>query len=433
MQFNMADVKKSLGDFKTAVLDKMKATDDATSEKINKMGEDLTKHVDDQLAQMKKRKLSLPGLEEELKKKTFHLSKCVLAQVQPDGWDSKYIGECGFEKEVLAQADKMADESRRKSNNAQTGEAGGFLIPDEVTSEIIELAMAKTPVMEMGPSVIRGLRGELPIPKTTGRPQMFWVGEEEAPTETTTKFGEIILRPKTAAAFTKVSRRLLFQTANTAERIVRDEIMKAFRLGLDLAFLDGLGSEKEPKGILNFDNLTSTVPVDAANDGNRFRIDKASEMAMNIDVQNMLRGNLGYIMRPEVLSFMLRERVRQFTGQDDAKAQPIDASNVLMSQAQLESIIGYKIRTTTLLPLSTIGSNTSASSVIFGDWSQLVIGMWEGFEIKASDVAGNNTGSAFTQRQVWITAFQGVDSNIKDESGLTKVDDALVDPTEFTA
>jgi hypothetical protein len=51
--------------------------------------------------------------------------------------------------------------------------------------------------------------------------------------------------------------------------------------------------------------------------------------------------------------------------------------------------------------------------------------MWEGFEIKASDVAGNASGSAMTQRQIWITAFQGLDSNIKDETGFTTISDAM--------
>lgn len=426
MKIEMKDIKKGLEEFKEAVLGKMKASEDSTSEKIEAMGVTLDAKIVAQEKEWKKRKLSLPGLDEELKKKTFHLSKCVLAQIERDGWDSKQVGECGFEKEVIEQAAKL------RSNNAQTGEAGGLLIPDEVTSEIIDLAMSQTPVMQMGPTVMSGLRGELPIPKVTGRPQMFWVGEEEAPTETQTNFGEIVLRPKTAAAFTKVSRRLLWQTANTAERVIREELVKAFRLGLDTAFLKGAGSDKEPKGVVNFDNLTTTAAIDAGV-GGRFRIDKASEMAMNIDVANMLRGNLGYVMRPEVLSYMLRERVLQFTGQDEATAQPIDPNAVLMSHKQLEQVLGYKVATTTLLPgnLAPGGGNTSASQVIFGDWSQLVIGMWEGFEIKASDVAGNASGSALTQRQVWITAFQGVDTGIKDESGFTVINDALTNPTEF--
>jgi hypothetical protein len=165
--------------------------------------------------------------------------------------------------------------------------------------------------------------------------------------------------------------------------------------------------------------------------GGRFRIDKGAEMQMNIDVANMLNGNLGYLMRPEVLSYMLRERVIQFTGQSEAEAQPISPTMVLMSRAELEAVLGYKVRTTTLITKYTKGSSDSASRVFFGDWSQLLIGMWEGFEIKASDVAGNSSGSALTQRQVWITAFQGIDANMADETGMTLVADALCDSAEF--
>lgn len=421
----MNEIKTSLEGFNKHLMEKLKASEDTSAEALTALGTELNKRMDDQIKKMEERKLSLPGLEETLKTETFHLSKCIRAQVDGQELDHKSI-DGAFEKEVLEEAAKL------RSNNAQTGEAGGFLVPDEVTSEIIELAMAKTPVMEMNPTVIRGLRGELPIPKVTGRPQMYWVGEEEEANQTQTKFGEIVLRPKTAAAFTKVSKRLLHQTSGTAEAVIREELVKAFKLGLDTAFLFGSGTSKVPKGIANFDDLTPTG-VDLGVNGNRFRIDDAAEMAMNIDVANMLRGNLGYVMRPEVLSFMLRERVLQFSAQDENTAQPINSNSVLMSHAEIEAILGYKVRTSTLIPLTTLGTSTLKSSeVLFGDWSQFVIGMWEGFEIRASDTAGNASGSALTQRQVWITAFQGVDTNMKDESGFTKAPGALVDPTLFT-
>ena len=427
MKFDLDNFKKSLEDFKGHFLKQLKESGENSEAKIKEIEVKLDGHIKTQEEEAKKRKLSMPGLDEELKKNPFSVAKVIKAQIEgkwnenkDDEWNSS------FEKEIVEQL-----HANVKSNNGQTGENGGFLIPDEVTSEIIELAMAETPVMDMGPTVLNGLRGELPIPKITGRPQMYWVGEEEAATQTQTQYGELVLRPKTAAAQTRISKRLLFQSSGTAEDVTRMELVKAFKLGLDTAFLTGSGTDKVPKGITNFDGLTATSDIEDPN-GNRFRIDKAAEMVMNIDVANMLKGNLGFIMRPEVLSYLLRERVLQFSGQPEAEAQPIHGSNIIMTKAQLEATLGYKVRTSTLLTTSTKGSSDSASTVIFGDWSQLIIGMWEGFEIKASDVAGDSTGSAFTQRQVWLNAFQGVDTGIKDETGFTTVDDALTNSAQFS-
>lgn len=417
MEIKMSEIKESLVKFKDEVLSKAQENM-ATTDQLAELTVKLDAHIKHQEAAMEIRKASLAGLEGS-EKKEFSFAKVVQAQLHAKGFDG--VADSGYEKEVV---EAMEEKAILRSNNAQSGEAGGYLIPEEHTSELIDLAIAKTPIFEMGPTVIKNLRGELPIPKVTGRPTMFWVGEEEAPSETRTVFGEIVLRAKTAAALTKVSRRLMHQTSGTIEGIIRGELVKSFGLGINNTLMVGPGTDKSPKGIVNYSGLTATDAIGA--NGGRFRIDKASEMAMKIDVANMLNGNLGYIMRPEVLSYMLRERVEQFSAQGEAAAQPINSNSVLMSHTELESILGYKIRTTTLLPGNIVkGTGSSGSQVIFGDFSQLVVGMWEGFEMKASDVAGDSNGSAFTQRQIWITAFQGMDSNIKDETGFTTISDAM--------
>jgi hypothetical protein len=149
-------------------------------------------------------------------------------------------------------------------------------------------------------------------------------------------------------------------------------------------------------------------------------------MQMTVDVANMLKptGSYGYLMRPEVLSGMKRERVMTFSTQTASTGMPV--MNPLVSTKVLEDLIGYKIRTTTLLGKGTAhgASGATDSCVIFGDWTQLILAFWEGFELRSSDVAGNSGGSALTQNQIWIAAFQGMDINVKDETGFCKVTDA---------
>lgn len=412
---DITELTKSLNGLKDEVLAQAKTSQDASESKINALEKKLDEQIAKSVKEQEERKLSLPGLDEELKsgKKTFHFSKIVRAQVDRD-YDLKTQG--AFEYEVLEQTAK-------KSANGGTGAAGGYLIPEEAKGNLIDLAIAATPIKELGPTILTGLKGDLPIPKLTGRPTMYWVGEEEAATESGVTFGEIVLRPKTASAFTKVSRKLLYQTSNVAEAIVRDQLIKAFQLGLEQAILTGSGTDKQPKGLINYANIT-TAP--AAVTGNRFRCDDAAFMQMTIDVANMLKptGSFGYLMRPEILSGMKRERVMNYSTQTPSAGMPV--MNPLVSTKVLEDLLGYKIRTTTLLTKGTTGgaSGSTDSVVFFGDWSQLILAFWEGFELRSSDVAGNSGGSALTQNQIWIAAFQGMDIAVKDETGFCKVTDA---------
>ncbi len=351
----------------------------------------------------------------DAEKKKFRFSKCILAQVEAKaGFDDKWwdANDAGFEREVLIATAKEA--AKYRSNNASQSSAGGLLIAADFTSEIIDLAMAATPMMDLGISVYRGLRGELPIPKVTGRPTTYWLGEEDAATESATTYGEVILRPRTMGAFTKISRQLLYQTSGVAEQICREQLSMALQLGMEDGIINGTGSDKQPLGLLAMTGFTATTAIGSPY---RFSFKVANNMVTNIDVANMLRptGKFGFLTRPEVLGALKAERVPQFSNDADGAY----ANGAVLSVKQVEEKLGYKIRTSTLVPAA-----ANATSVVFGDFSQVMLGLWDGLEIKASDTAGNSTGSAFTQRQIWINAFQQLDVNVKDATGLTKVTDA---------
>ena len=142
-------------------------------------------------------------------------------------------------------------------------------------------------------------------------------------------------------------------------------------------------------------------------------------------------GNFGFLMRPEVKSGMSRERVVQYSGQAAADGMPV--INPFVTDAVLEQVLrGYKIRTTTLLSgTQTQGTNSTSSTVIFGDWKQLILAFWEGFRLKTSETAGNSSGSAMLQDELWVTAFQNVDINIKDETGFTTAAGAIADESDW--
>jgi HK97 family phage major capsid protein len=415
----MKEIKEALESFKSEMISKIAESKTLTAEEKNARHQEITEIVASEISKhTEQNRFSLPGSECE---KDFSWLELIKAQDNKGVWGNS----------KSANVTKEMVEAIHKANNTESGANGGYLVPTEKSNEIIQLAIASMPVMDFGPTVLSGLTGNLDIPKVTGRSTGYWVGETEAPTESSPTFGQIELRPKTVAGFTKQSRLLLTQAGSVAETLIKNSLAEGIALKWHEAIIAGTGTNSQPRGIVNYSGLTSSSTLEAT-DGIRFKVDKAAGMMTRVDVANLLKPNSkkGFLMRPEVLSGMKRERVIQFSGQPQADGMPV--INPLIKNATLEDILEAKIRTTTLLSGTlTKGSNNFCSQVIFGDWSQLVLAMWNGFEVVTSNTAGDSTGSAMRNRQIWITAFQNVDVNIKDEGAFTVVADARVRESDW--
>lgn len=352
------------------------------------------------------------------------LNQC--ARVGANAKDAFEKAGAGLEFEMLAAT------MQKRDAIAGDGSQGGYLIPEEQSNELVGLTIAKMPILGLGVTQLTGLYGDLPIPKITSRNTGYWVGETQAPTESTGAFGEFTLRPKKAGAFTKYSRRLVYQTRGTVESIIRQNITDALALKIHEGYLIGKGVDSEPKGIFNQSGMTTTAAIGAP--GGRFTIDKAAEMLQNLDAANELEdgANMGILMRPEVMGGLKRERVRQYSGQPLAQAAPLNPFAVLMSQDELEKIIGVKLRTTTQILGTNVKISPTLSNVICGNWKQFYAGFWRGLEIRVSDVASDTSGnSAMLNDQFYMVAFQEVDCNVGRPTAFTLIEDAQVDSAQW--
>lgn len=369
----------------------------------------------------------VPGLKgEEAKKFSFdravagimadHLHRKGMLPQNP--WD---YTDSGHEHEVMEAAMKIRTGIVAKGDTMIGGDGslGGYLIPEEVTSEVIAMAIADMPIMDLGPNVIRGLVGDLPVPKLTGRPTGYWLGETEAPSKTNATFGQVWMRPKKAGAYTIQSNRLMYQSRGVADQIVRRELANALALTLQAGYIKGLGTEKQPKGL-----LSHSLSVCKELAGARFKIDDAAGMIQYLDALDEYKegaGNsFGFLMRPEVRGGMKRERVLQYSTQAAGAGAPVLASNLLMSNAILEQQIGHKVRTTTLLAANETASGTTSattSKVLFGNFGLFRIGLWRDFVLRASDVASDGTTNSMLQDCMMIVCFQETDCMIDREAG----------------
>jgi HK97 family phage major capsid protein len=84
-----------------------------------------------------------------------------------------------------------------------------------------------------------------------------------------------------------------------------------------------------------------------------------------------------------------------------------------MSDAMLSDSLGYKFASTTQL---------AQTEVFFGNWADLIIAEWGGFEMTAS----METSNAFERNQIWIRAIQEVDCGVRHPESFCYASDVVL-------
>jgi HK97 family phage major capsid protein len=362
---------------------------------------DMDTRLKDAEALLTPRKVSLPGVNEG--KEGFSFMKAVYA-IRTGDWSN-----AGFEKEVF-------DNTSKRTLYAGSAGAGGYIVPAEYIAELIELIRANLVVAGLGATVLDNLQGSpIEFPKQLSGATAYWVDENETITPSDLTFGQLSLTPKAVAAMVKLSNRLIKLSNPSAEALVRNDIALVMALAIDLACLRGTGTDAQPLGIVNTPGINT---VEIGTEGGIFNFDHAQKMEGTLEDDNALRGNLAYVMNPKVKRILKSLKVQQYS------TQTSDMEYLLgmpMSDAKLAEAIGYKFATTTQIPATgTKNSGINLSEVIFGNWTELLIGRWGGMELMASTEAGD----AFSKNQTWVRVIQEVDTAVRHAESFCLCSDA---------
>jgi HK97 family phage major capsid protein len=84
---------------------------------------------------------------------------------------------------------------------------------------------------------------------------------------------------------------------------VRNDIAQQLALGIDLAVINGSGSNGQPLGILQTTLASSAQTITLS--GNTFaNLDKLIDMETQVDILNALNGSLYYLTNARVIGFL---------------------------------------------------------------------------------------------------------------------------------
>ena len=355
--------------------------------------------MEDVFRQRKSSGVSLPGVNEG--KQQFSFLKAIRAIRWSDWKDAE------FEKEVF-------DQTRKRAMSQGTDSAGGYLVPTQHIAELIEMLYDRAVVIALGATVLDNLTGSpVEIPKQTGGATAYWPGENAAITDSNLTLDQLSLTPKVVGCLVKLSNRLIQLSNPSAEAMVRRDVATALALAIDLKALRGDGTSNTPTGIANTSGI-NTVAIGTS--GGVFDFDIAMQMIDELDVDNALKGKLGFAFHAKVKGKMKRERIPQFSG--DGKGAFV---MMPMTDAVLKERMGYAFETTNQIPTNlTKGSGTSLSEVYFGNWEELLIANWGAMQIMASQ----ETSDAFEKNQTWVRILQDVDIGVRHAQSFCLVNDA---------
>ena len=293
-----------------------------------------------------------------------------------------------FEREVSDAASKkyekpangilVPNEVLKRDLNVGTATAGGNLVPTELLAgSFIDILRKRMAVMATNPTMLTGLSGNVSIPRMTSTSTAYFVGESGAPTESQQAFDQVNMTPKTIGAFVDYSRRLLLQSSVDVESMIRDDIAKVIATKLDNAAIYGSGSSNEPLGIKDTTGV-GTQTITTYGTFAEYIGMETDVAAANADVANMF--------------YLINATAR------GALKSTEKASNTAQFVFENNEINGYP---------AIVSNQLANNDVLFGDFSQFVIGMWSGLDLTVDTYANATSGS------VRIIALQDVDFAVK--------------------
>lgn len=398
-----ADVRKT-------VEEKVKEQSDAASKVIVDLQAKLTqaeaglKTIEEQLK--KGGSFGLPGLEEELKTKKFSWTNYIVGLYKNFKRDK---GIPGAADDAKKHWDGPASFEARvcKDYDATDGSAGAFLVPPQVSKvDIIDTVYANTAMLKLPVMKLTGLKGDMPVPLDLGNLTAYNVGETEAPTRTDAKLGLDWLRPKKIGVYVRISNRLLDQTSGAIEALIRQKMAMDAAVKLSYNLTNGVGADSQCKGLLQYyDKMTGTGNLSA--NGARLRIDNLASMKQELAAKDELTDGpgMGCLMHTTALWGMLREKVEMYSSQPNARGKPMLGS-LLVGQGDIEGALKMKLEATSQVASETLGTSTTTTRVVVGDFSKYLYGEFRSPIFRVSDVATDAAGqSALLNDQIFLVMF----------------------------
>ena len=240
------------------------------------------------------------------------------------------------------------------------GTTGGNLIGvDHLGYEFIPALRERLITGRMGATLLTGLTGDLQIPKQLTDSAAGWIAGDgsDAVGASDPTYDKITMAPTTVGVKSTISRKMILQGDPASEMLLRNSLAFAVAKAIDSAALIGDGTSNVPVGILE----TADIGTDTYANGGAPSFGDIVDLEGALMVDDADMGNLGYVTTAALASTLKQTEIVSTTGQ-----------MIWTTRGEGEGIMnGYRSLVSNIVP---------AGYVLFGNWSDLIIGMWSGYD-----------------------------------------------------
>jgi len=315
-------------------------------------------------------------------------------------------------------------DARAKALASNDPTMGGFLVPTQFSSDVIELLRPAAVVRSLGPMTVPMPNGQVKIPKVTTGATASYIGENANAPKSEERFGQITLSFKKLAALVPVSNDLIRYASPSADAIVRDDVVRALAQREDLAFISGDGTGSTPKGIKNWINPANRYNANGTVNLANVAIDlgKALQNLMAANIPMIVEQQSGYPNQAGPTArcgWIFSPRTYRYL----TTLQNANGFYVFRDEMLRGTLWGFPFRVTTQVSESISGTN---SEVYFGAFAHAVIGEALGIMVDASQEAAYHDGSqviaAFSQDQTVIRVLAEHDFALRYDKAFTLIE-----------
>ena len=319
------------------------------------------------------------------------------------------------------QRNSLESQFQRATYNTGSANTGGNLVETELLDQdFVEALRNESLLLTLGARTMTGLVGNIDIPRRSGVSTMYWLANQTtAITQSESTFDQISMAPKNAGVLSKFTRQTLLQATPGIEGLIRDDLRETVGTGVDLAILNGTGSSGQPTGIMQTSGIGS---VAGGTNGADITLEHLVDLEKEVLIDNAGGGSMAYLTNPKVVAKLKKLRAGGSATGDGVFLWNTNETAIGRGSTP-GGANGYTIGSTNQVPSNLTKGSTSGScsAVLFGDFSQAMVGFWgNGLELAMSD----SDSTDFAKANTAMRAITTIDVAIRQPSGFSVMLDA---------
>lgn len=350
--------------------------------------------------------------------RSFSLRKAILAQIPGADVDA------GSEKELSRELERRSGRPaqgvlcptsvfEKRADVITTGlpaaGPGGTLVATELLAgQFIDILRTSLATRRLGATVLNNLVGNVDVPRLKASATALWVQENAAITASDVQFDKVQLVPHHVGAIVEYSRNMVQQASPDVENILRNDFAALLARALDAAAINGTAASDEPTGILQTTGVID-VPTGAAGGAPTWA--NILLTIAGVAGENALQGSLGFLTNSKVTAKCSTV----------LKSSADTSSSFILDGPGDTTLAGYPLVMSNLVPstLEKGASGAVCSALIFGNWSDLLIGYWSSFDVLVNPFSE----VAYTKGNILIRGMLTADIAVRQPKSFAKIAD----------